>query len=56
MKLVLLICTAWNLWKERNHRVFEGASSTPIRILALINEEIKIRRVACGEGEDQLFQ
>lgn len=48
----MLIYTAWNLWKERNRRVFEGASQSPEGILAMIKEEVQVRRAACGEGGD----
>jgi hypothetical protein len=48
----MLIYTAWNLWKERNRRVFEGASQSPEGILAMIKEEVQVRRAGCGEGGD----
>ena len=46
-KASILIYTAWNIWKERNRRVFEGCSAPPQRVLALIKEEMKIRSIAC---------
>jgi hypothetical protein len=45
----LLIYTVWNLWKERNCRIFEGRSSSPTQVRRLIKDEYQIRRVACGE-------
>jgi hypothetical protein len=32
----LLIYTAWNVWNERNRRIFQGASQSPTRVLGLI--------------------
>jgi hypothetical protein len=47
----LLIYTAWNIWKERNRRVFEGVMVLPSRVLSLIKEELQLRQVACGGNE-----
>jgi hypothetical protein len=44
-----LIYTAWNLWKERNKRVFDHISSTPQRVFSLIKEDFKLRVLACGD-------
>jgi hypothetical protein len=44
-----LIYTAWNLWKERNRRIFDQVSVLPAHVLVLIKEEIKLRDLACGE-------
>ena len=41
----LLIYMAWNIWNERNRRIFQGISQTPARILGLIKEEMAIRRL-----------
>jgi hypothetical protein len=47
-----MIYTAWNIWKERNRRVFDGAAATPPRILVLIIEEMRLRDLAweCTAG------
>ncbi|KAF8672436.1 hypothetical protein HU200_049647 [Digitaria exilis] len=39
----LLIYTTWNIWKERNRRVFEAKVTTPQQVLFMIKEEMKVR-------------
>ena len=43
-----LMYTAWNLWKERNRRVFEGKAAEPKIVRQLIKEEMQLRYRACG--------
>jgi hypothetical protein len=42
-----MIYTAWNIGKERNHRIFWGHSATPGRVLQLIKDEFATRAAAC---------
>ena len=41
------IYTAWNIWNERNRRIFQGSSLLPVGVLNLIKLEMEIRRRAC---------
>lgn len=47
----LLIYTAWNIWREWNRRIFEGRSAMPLRVVALIKDEVHLRNQACGGVE-----
>ncbi|RLN40830.1 hypothetical protein C2845_PM01G13320 [Panicum miliaceum] len=42
----LLMYTAWNIWKERNRRVFQGISASASQVFALIKEELGLRHAA----------
>jgi hypothetical protein len=35
--------TAWDIWKERNRRNFDGVFSTSRRMLQLIKDEMALR-------------
>ncbi|OEL22085.1 hypothetical protein BAE44_0016896 [Dichanthelium oligosanthes] len=43
--------TARNTWKERNRRTFEGNSQRPDQVFILIQEEVNLRRWACGSPD-----
>ncbi|CAO2169178.1 unnamed protein product [Urochloa humidicola] len=45
-KAAIMIYTVWNIWKERNRRIFEHKAATPQRVLALIKEEMSIKESA----------
>ena len=44
---MISIYTAWNIWNERNRRIFQGSSLLPVGVLNLIKLEMEIRRRAC---------
>nr|TKW29634.1 hypothetical protein SEVIR_3G408950v2 [Setaria viridis] len=44
----MLIYTTWNLWKERNRRIFEGVRCSLLQVFSLIKEEVALRQRACG--------
>jgi predicted negative regulator of RcsB-dependent stress response len=48
VKAALLIYVAWNLWKERNRRIFQSYSMQPSQIMQEIKSEVWMRTVACG--------
>jgi hypothetical protein len=46
-----MIYTVWNIWKERNRRVFERKTVTTRRILQLIKDKLATRLAACERLE-----
>jgi hypothetical protein len=51
----ILMYTAWNLWKERNHRILQGLSETPARVFALIKMRWHFERMPVGEWSQFYF-
>ncbi|KAF8688277.1 hypothetical protein HU200_042330 [Digitaria exilis] len=47
----LMIYTAWNLWRERNWRIFDAVYMLPAWVVQMIKDEIGVRFQACG-GEE----
>jgi len=43
----VLMYTTWNMWKERNRRVFDSKSLQPHNVFSIIKEEVLLRRIAC---------
>ena len=47
----VLIYVVWNLWKERNRRIFENEHKTSEQVTYLANEDIvQRRRAMCSAG------
>lgn len=51
LKAAMMIYTAWNIWKERNRRVFNQQVGSPVDVMQEITREINDRRLACGGPE-----
>jgi hypothetical protein len=49
-----MIYTAWNIWKERNRRIFEAKTATPRRVFQLIKDEMALRASACEFAVQQV--
>jgi hypothetical protein len=50
-KASIMIYVAWNIWKERNRRVFEKKTTQPRRILQLIKGDLALRASACADTQ-----
>jgi len=49
-KAAILIYTVWNLWNERNRRIFQEKEAEPLVVLLqLIKEEIVLCLRSCGK-------
>ncbi|RCV28904.1 hypothetical protein SETIT_5G439700v2 [Setaria italica] len=44
----VIMYTTWNIWKERNRRIFDSNSMTAVQLVHLIQNDILLRRTACG--------
>lgn len=49
----IIIYTIWNLWKERNRRVFNQKSAQPQQIFSMIREEAENRAMAYNRLMDE---
>ncbi|KAF8718506.1 hypothetical protein HU200_025277 [Digitaria exilis] len=54
-KASIMIHTIWNVWKERNRRVFQGVATSPMRVLALIKDDLNYTSLALRREEFSLF-
>jgi hypothetical protein len=50
-KAAIMMYAAWNIWKERNRRIFEHTRADAVQILQEIKAEISVRKLACGGPE-----
>ena len=46
----ILLYTVWNIWNERNRRIFQGLMQTPVRIFGLIKQEMAFRQATGVRG------
>jgi hypothetical protein len=42
----MVIYIFWNIWKERNRRIFNSTSETVLQVAARINDDIEQRKRA----------
>ncbi|KAG2593689.1 hypothetical protein PVAP13_5NG012572 [Panicum virgatum] len=48
---VILMVSAWNIWNERNRRVFNNKFQQPVQVFGMIKAELLLRVVGCGRPE-----
>jgi hypothetical protein len=51
LKASMMIYSAWNIFKERNRRVFNQQAGSPIEVVRKIKGETNDRKLACGGVE-----
>ncbi|OEL37823.1 hypothetical protein BAE44_0001160, partial [Dichanthelium oligosanthes] len=42
LKAAILMYTAWNIWNERNRRIFEAKAAQPTQAFVMIKEEMAL--------------
>ena len=47
--LNVLIYTIWNIWKERNRRIFNNTSESPMQVASRVREDVVQRKGASLE-------
>jgi hypothetical protein len=51
LKAAMMMYCAWNLWKERNRRVFGQKVKNPAEVMQEIKLKVDTRKLACGGPE-----
>jgi len=50
IKVYKVVYTSWNLWKERNQRIFNNAQESALQVAARVKEDIEQWRRASERG------
>ena len=50
-KAALMMYCTWNIWKERNRRIFKHKQGSPTDVMHEIKMEIQLRKLSCGGPE-----
>jgi len=48
----MVIYTCWNLWKERNRRIFNNIQESPLQVASRIKEDIEQRGHFKGHSKE----